>query len=112
MKDTSVVGIGGRSLAVIQDVHVTKNDDHVSHRHDRLGTEMLRQNTHDRNLAINKYIRDFQKLTTAQNDTLHCAKALKKAVAQTGRGANYKKTKTWHPQLEDKQNRLPPMHTG
>ena len=46
-------------------MHVTKNDDHVSQRHERLGTEMLYQNldikqnvsvavhTHDRNMAIN-----------------------------------------------------------
>ena len=111
-KGISVVGIGERLHAVIQHVHVTKNDGHVSQRHETLGTEMLYQNldkqnvsvavhTHDRNMAINKYIRDFQKLTTGQNDTWHSAKVLKKAVAETGSGAKYKEWKTWHPQPED-----------
>ena len=96
-KDTHVGGIGERSHAVIQHVHVM-NDDHVSQHHETLGTEMLYQNldkqnvcvavhTHDRNMASNKYIRDLQKLTTGQKDTWHSAKALKKAVALIGSGA-------------------------
>ena len=112
-KDSSIVCIGEKSHAVLQHVHITKKDDHVSQRHEKVGTEKVYEylsdqgvsaavHTHDRNMSINKYIREQQKPTTGQNDTWHSEKSLKKAVAQIGVGPKYKRGKTWHPQLEDK----------
>ena len=38
-QDTSVVAIGEKSHKVINCVHVTKADDHVSQRHEKIGTQ-------------------------------------------------------------------------
>ena len=112
-KDTSVVAIGEKSHKVLQHVHVTKEDDHCSQRHEKVGTERVYSyldsknvsvavHSHDRNTSINKMIRENHKITTNQNDTWHSVKALKKSVLKIGAGAKKHKGKTWHWQLEDK----------
>jgi hypothetical protein len=112
-KDTSVVVIGDQSHRVLQHIHITKADDHCTQRHEKLGTERMyeyfeqkgvsvRTHAHDRNMSINKYVRDNQVLTTNQNDPWHCIKSLKTAVKGIGSGPQYLRGKTWHSQLEDK----------
>ena len=112
-KDTSVVAIGESSHRVLQHVHITKDDDHCTQRHEALGTKKVYEyfdsqnvsvavHIHDRNMAINKLIRDSQPMTINQNDTWHYVKALKKSVARIGGGAKYQLGKAWHWQLEDK----------
>ncbi|CAC5400295.1 unnamed protein product [Mytilus coruscus] len=65
--------------------HVTKADDVVSQRHERIGTDRVYTylaekevavgvHCHDRNLSINKYIREETDAIN-QNDTWHCVKA-------------------------------------
>ena len=111
-KDTSVVTIGERSHQVLLHTHVTKLDDHCTQRHERLGTEKVYKyfedegvevgvHSHDRNMSINKLVKSTP-FTTNQNDTWHSIRTLKKTVAKMGFGAKYLKGKTWHPQLEDK----------
>ena len=112
-KDTSVVAIGESSHRVLQHVHVTKDDDHCTQRHEALGTKKIYEyfdsqnvsvavHIHDRNMAINKLVHDSQPMTINQNDTWHYVKALKKSVARIGGGAKYQLGKGWHWQLEDK----------
>ena len=113
-KDTSVVTIGEKSSMVLLHTHVTKADDHVTQRHELLGTKQVYEyfesrdtpvavHCHDRNMAVNKYVRDRAKAyTTNQNDCWHGVKALKKSVTGISAGPKYKLGITWHPQLEDK----------
>lgn len=78
-KDTSVVAIGEKTHKVLCCKHVTKKDDNVSQRHEKIGTEQIYRyfsdqttsigvHTHDRNLAINKYVREECE-SVSQNDT-------------------------------------------
>ena len=111
-KDTSVDVIGDQSHKVLQHVHVTKSDDPVTQRHEKLGTSEfykymdkqavpVRTHTHDRNLAVNKSVKDMKTINN-QNDVWHSIKALKKAIFEIGHGAKKREGHTWHRQLEDK----------
>lgn len=40
-KDSSIVAIGEKTHRVIKSEHVTKQDDHVSQRHEKIGTERI-----------------------------------------------------------------------
>ena len=86
---------GEKSHQVIQHVQLTKTEYHCTQRYEKLGTEKVHaylqdQNVsvavhaHDRNISINKTVRDNQPLTTNQNDTWHSVKELKKAVEKIG----------------------------
>lgn len=59
---------------------------------------------HDRNLSINKYVREEKPGTTNQNDTWHAGKSVEKEVAGVTKGPKYKhgSTCTWHEELFDK----------
>ena len=67
-KDTSVVCIGDRSHKVLLNEYITKEDDHVTQRHEKIGTKRIydyfdqnevpiRIHTHDRNMSINKMVK-------------------------------------------------------
>ena len=67
-KGSSIVAIGDDTHKLISCQHVTKTDDQVSQRHEKLGTERIYQhlrnqnvavgiNTHDLDLSIDEYIR-------------------------------------------------------
>lgn len=112
-RDTSVVAIGLKSHKVLQHVHVTKEDDQVSQRHEKNGTEQIynaldqndisvRIHVHDRNMSINKLVRDRDDLVTNQNDIWHGIKSVKKALFVVSKGAQKREGVTWHKQLEDK----------
>ena len=107
-KDTSVVALGERSHKVLQHVHITKEQDTVTQRHEKLGTDkiyqkleqqnvMIRAHTHDRNMAVNKLVRDSNIVN--QNDVWHAVKALKKLVDSISHGAQKRHGSTWHVQL-------------
>ncbi|CAC5378964.1 unnamed protein product [Mytilus coruscus] len=111
-KDTSVVAIGEKTHKVLKCEHVTKAHDIVSQRHEKVGTVRIYQymkdkdvrvgvHCHDRNLSINKYIREETE-TLNQNDTWHCVNAKKTAVKKISSGPQYSKGKTWSFQLSDK----------
>ena len=79
---------------MLQHVHVTKSDDPVTQRHEKLGTSEfykymdkqagpVRTQTHDRNLAVNKSVKDMKTINN-QNDVWHSIKALKKAIFEIG----------------------------
>ena len=70
-------------------IHVTKQQDPVSQRHEKYGTELIYENfaskdvtikihSHDRNLSINKLIKDKEE-TINQNDLWHAVKTIKKS---------------------------------
>ena len=111
-KDTSVVTIGEKSHQVLHHAHVTKQDDHVTQRHEKVGTEKMYEylqakdtpvavHIHDRNMAINKLIKDKDGPVN-QNDSWHGYKGLKKDMQTIASGPKYKMGVTWHTQLEDK----------
>ena len=93
-------------------VTVTKLEDHVTQRHEQIGTAKIYQalgtkdvtvrvHTHDRNMAINKFVRN-QPLTVNQNDTWHGVKSVKKAMSEVASGPRYLEGKKWSEELHDK----------
>ena len=114
-KDTSVVCIGDRSHKVLRHEYITKEDDHVTQRHEKIGTERIydyfdqnevpiRIHTHDRNMSINKMVKVQHKEDGVlnQNDKWHALKNLKKGLNAISSGPKYKSGITWHTELEDK----------
>jgi hypothetical protein len=70
-KDTSVVALGEQTHKVMDCVHITKSQDKVAQRHERLGTQNIYENmesknvsikihSHDRNMAVNKFVKETQ----------------------------------------------------
>jgi hypothetical protein len=111
-KDTNVVAIGEMSHKVLSCQHVTKADDMISQRHERIGTENIYKDlknqevsigvhAHDRNLFINKFIREECE-SESQNDTWHAVKSIKPALKKISSGPLYLTGKTWSSQLDDK----------
>ena len=111
-KDTSVVALGEKTHKVMDCVHVTKTRDPVTQRHERIGTETIYEHlaekdvsvkihAHDRNLSINKFIKDTH-FTTNQNDLWHAVKAIKKAITNVSKGPKDSHGITWSEQLTDK----------
>ena len=112
-KDSSVVAIGEKNRKVLQCVHITKQDDIVSQRHEAKGTEKIYQyftekdvsvkvHTHDRNMPVNKMVKDTR-FTLNQNDSWHGVKSIKKAMKSISSGPQYKEEHTWFKQLSDKE---------
>ena len=113
---TDVVCIGQQSHRVLVDSIITKEDDSVAQRHERIGTERIYNmlqahqdgpiqvdmHAHDRNMSVNKYVKDHQEDTKNQNDVWHVVKALEKEISNVAKGAKYKHGQTWHEQLSDK----------
>ena len=99
-KDTSVVVIGDKTHKVLRCEHITKCDDPVSQRHETLGTKRMydffdqesipiRIHVHDRNLTINKMVKDRGD-TITQNDVWHAIKSSKKNLCAIASGPKYK----------------------
>lgn len=110
-KDSSVVAIGEKMHKVLKCEHITKADDFVSQRHEKLGTQRIYQylddndvkvgiHSHDRNMSINKLVRESGVVN--QNDSWHGIKAVKSAMKKVSSGPKYLQGKTWSEQLEDK----------
>ena len=111
-KDTSVVAVGSETHKMLTCATVTKQDDHVAQRHEKIGTQKIydhldsqnvtvRIHAHDRNMAINKMVKD-KVMTTNQNDAWHGVKAVKKALTVVSSEPRYLKGKTWSDELKDK----------
>lgn len=111
-KDTSVVAVGETSHKILNCVHITTADDSVTQRHEKIGTEKIYRdleaeqvtvqiNTNDRNLSINKMVKETVS-TTNQNDILYGIKSVKKAMSLVSSGPRYKEGKTWSEELYDK----------
>ena len=95
---------------------ITKADDPAAQRHEKIGTERIYNNllthqdgpihvalhAHDRNMSINKLVREEFPYTRNQNDVWHTTKALEKEIIQISKGPKYKHGQTWHEQLSDK----------
>jgi hypothetical protein len=115
-RQTDVVCVGHLTHRVISNQIITKDDDPAAQRHERLGTERIyhhlanhrdgpvyvRIHAHDRNLAINKYVRESHPDVINQNDIWHTVKAVEKEIKEVSRGAKYKHGITWHEELSDK----------
>ncbi|KAK3091924.1 hypothetical protein FSP39_023755 [Pinctada imbricata] len=111
-KDSTIVALGDKTHKVISCQHITKSDDRVTQRHEKIGTKKIYEDlqsndvsvgvhVHDRNLSINKFIRDETDATN-QNDTWHCIKSLKVRLQKAASGPAYLEGKTWSFQLSDK----------
>ena len=103
----------------MKDIHVTKDDDKCSQRHELLGTKRLydyfdsrlpfisgpvnvRAHAHDRNSSVNKYLREEHPEIMNQNDTWHAGKSIEKQMNKIARGAKGKHGQTWHSEITDK----------
>ena len=113
VKNTCLVAIGENTHKVLQWVHITKNDDIVSQRHEAKGTEKIYQyftdknvsikvHTHDRNMSVNKMVKCSQ-FKVNQNDSWHGVKSIKKEMKSISSGPKYKEGQTWFMQLSDKE---------
>ena len=114
-RQTDVICIGYGTHSVLRNEIITKDDDQYAQRHERLGTKRIYQylkdhdlgpgnvqaHAHDRNLSVNKYIRENE-TTTNQNDTWHAGKQVEKMLSNVAKGPLYKEGSTWHRQLSDK----------
>ena len=112
-RQTDVVCIGQATHRVLTNQIVTKVDDLVAQRHEILGTQRIyghlqghpdgpffvHVHAHDRNMAINKYVRENHPDVRNQNDVWHTTKALEKEVSQVSKGPQYKHGETWHMEL-------------
>lgn len=103
-KDCSVVALGENTHQFITCEHVTKMDDPISQRHEKVGTGRiyphLREkgvsiniHTHDRNLSINKFVRESGD-TINQNDAWHGVISIKVKMKKVSSGPPYLKGKT------------------
>ncbi|KAJ8297993.1 hypothetical protein KUTeg_024524 [Tegillarca granosa] len=114
-KDTSVVAIGEETHKVIDCIHITKSDDNISQRHEIIGTTKLyekleretvnvKTHTHDRNVAVNKFIKSspLAEETLNQNDTWHAVKKIKPKMQSISSGPLKYKGISWSEQLSDK----------
>ena len=110
--DSSIVAIGEKTHKVLSCQHVTKGDDVVSQRHERIGTDRIYKHLdekgvavgvhcHDRNLSINKYVREETDAIN-QNDTWHCVKSVKTALKEVASVTASSERKTCSFQLSDK----------
>ena len=111
-----MVCIGQATHKVLVDEVITKDDDISSQRHEKLGTENIytyfdnhtdgpiveKSHSHDRNLSINKLIREKRPSTLNQNDTWHAAKSVEKAINTVRKGSLIAHGKTWHVELSNK----------
>ena len=93
-------------------IHVTKQQNPVSQRHEKYGTELIYENfaskdvtikihSHDRNLSINHLIKDKEE-TINQNDLWHAVKTIKKSIKNISSGSKKSEGVTWSEQLVDK----------
>ena len=84
----------------------------MTQRHERFGTEKIYQHwkkqsvavrvhVHDRNLSINKFIRE-ECDSESHDDTWHAVKSVKAALKKISCGSVYFEGKTWSSQLNDK----------
>lgn len=89
-----------RRHKILNRMHVTTADDPVTQRHEKAGTEFVYRDlekeqvtvqihTHDRNLSINKMVKENVS-TTNQNDIWHGIKTVKKAMSLVSSGSRYK----------------------
>ena len=119
--DCDVVAIGLHTHKVLKTVHVTKEDDPVSQRHEMFGTVKIYEyfdnclqgdgvpikcHGHDSNTSVNKYIRTQRPDTKGQNDTWHGGKNVVKVVKTVAGGAQMRDGITWHSELADKVEKL------
>ena len=117
-KDTNVVCIGQSTHKVLKDIHVTKDEDPCTQRHELLGTKKVYEyfdsnlpfisgpvnvhaHAHDRNSSVNKFIRDERIEVINQNDTWHAGKSVEKAINKIARGPKKLHGKTWHEEITD-----------
>lgn len=115
--DCDVVAIGHLTHKVVKTVHVTKEDDPCSQRHEMYGTRKLYEyfdaclggdgvhikcHGHDCHQPVNKYIREERRGTIGQNDTWHAGKNILKLTKSVTSGAQRSEGITWHAELSDK----------
>lgn len=110
---SDVVALGQKTHKVVGIVHVTKNDEISSQKHEVVGTKklyeyfdakgiQLKDHAHDRNTSVNKIIRERNGTTTNTNDRWHAAKSIKKGMMSIASGPKKTEGKTWHQELSDK----------
>ena len=110
-KDTSVVVIGEKSHQVMVHEHITKKDDSVTQRHERLGTNNVMDAFEEKGIDVNIWIHDNNASVNTDikkrgiisaNDLWHGIKNLKKVIMKVTCGPKKNHNKIWHHQLDDK----------
>lgn len=110
---TDHVALGVKTHKVVDIQHVTKEDDHVSQRHEKVGVarmyaEFERQDinvdvhVHDNNSSVNKFIREKEGDTRNCNERWHATKPITRELNKIGLGAQKWEGIKWHIQLQDK----------
>ena len=112
---TDVVALGMNSHKVVNHQHITKKDDDTcTQRHELIGVQRMYNDfdkldikvvdhAHNRNLSVNKHLRENRTETHNSNDRWHAAKSLAAAMKKISVGPNKNIGKTWHPELSDKR---------
>ena len=102
-KQTDVICLGSNSHKVLHYETVTRSDDPCTQWHESLGTQTtcdhlesqengsvhIRVHCHDRNVSVNKWIRDNRPNTESTNDTWHAAKNVAKEVRSVCAGPRH-----------------------
>ena len=112
-KDSTIVALGDLSHKVVACQHISTQEEPISQKHEKLGSERIYEElnkddiaigvwAHDFNSSINKLIKEKPSPTQNQNETWHGVKNLKKELCKVTKGPKYQHGKTWHSQLEDK----------
>jgi len=90
-RHSDVIPLGLKTHKVVGSVVVTKNDDNYSQRHELFGVKKLYEHFdgcdvnvnihgHDRNMAVNKYLKVDQPHVTNTNDIWHVTKGINREI--------------------------------
>lgn len=112
---TDVVCIGDNTHKVLHDAIISKDDDPITQRHELIGVKRIydkldnieggiyvKMHGHDRNMSVNKFLREQREDTVNQNDTWHMAKSFEKHISKVAKGTKREEGKTWSDELSDK----------
>ena len=110
---SDVLALGINTHKVVGHVHITKDEERSSQKHELYGTKRLYENferqnvkilehAHDRNMSISKFLAEDQPAVRDSFDTWHSTKEIRKSVSKITKGARKNIGVTWHPDLSDK----------
>lgn len=110
---SDVIALSCDTKKCIQAVVVTREDESISQRHEMFGIKKIYENltskninvrihSHDRNVSVNKYLREHQTEVSNANDTWHATKGINRELKKVCGGTRSSHGKTWHEELSDK----------
>ena len=110
---TDVSALGQLTHKIVGYVHVTKEEERSSQRHELYGTKKLYENfqrrqvnvgvhSHDRNSSVSTFLSTDHPGVTDSYDTWHGTKEVRRSISKVTKGAQKNIGRTWHPELRDK----------